>query len=66
MMEDMSVKIADMGISISVANSESKSVSVSKLGTPLYTAPEVLRRQPFDFKVDIWALGCLLYYMACL
>ena len=66
MMEDGSVKIADMGISISVANSESKSVSVSKVGTPLYTSPEVLRRQPFDFKVDIWALGCLLYYMACL
>ena len=44
MMEDMTVRIADMGISVSVANSESKSVSVSKLGTPLYTAPEVLRR----------------------
>ena len=55
-----------MGISVSVANSESKSVSVSKVGTPLYTSPEVLKRQPFDFKVDIWALGCLLYYMACL
>ena len=66
MMEDKTVKIADMGISVSVANSESKSVSVSKVGTPLYTSPEVLKRQPFDFKVDIWALGCLLYYMACL
>jgi len=36
------------------------------VGTPLYTSPEVLKRQPFDFKVDMWALGCLLYYMACL
>ena len=33
-----------MGISVSVANSESKSMSVSKVGTPLYTAPEVLKR----------------------
>jgi len=66
MMADSSVKIADMGISISVANSDTKSVTVSKVGTPLYTSPEVLKRQPFDFKVDIWALGCLLYYMTCL
>ena len=33
-----------MGISISVANSDTKSVTVSKLGTPLYTSPEVLRK----------------------
>ena len=44
MMDDSSVKIADMGISISVANVDSKSMSVSKLGTPLYTSPEVLRK----------------------
>ena len=25
-----------------------------------------MRRLPYDFKVDIWALGCLLYYLTCL
>ena len=55
-----------MGISVSVANSATQSMSISKMGTPLYTSPEVLKRQPYDYKVDIWALGCLLHYMACL
>ena len=44
MMEDQSVRIADMGISVSVTNTTSHTVSVSKVGTPLYTAPEVLKR----------------------
>ena len=39
---------------------------VSKIGTPIYTSPEVLRKQPFDYKIDIWALGCLLHYLCCL
>ena len=55
-----------MGISVSVANSATQSMSICKVGTPLYTSPEVVKRQPYDFKVDIWALGCLLHYMACL
>ena len=55
-----------MGISVSVANLATHSMSISKVGTPLYTSPEVIKRQPFDFKIDIWSLGCLLHYMACL
>ena len=55
-----------MGISVSVANSATQSMSICKVGTPLYTSPEVLKRQPYDFKIDIWALGCLLHYLACL
>ena len=55
-----------MGISVSVANSATQSMSISKVGTPLYTSPEVLKHQPYDYKVDIWALGCLLHYLACL
>lgn len=54
-----------MGISRSVANSNGV-ISISKVGTPLYTSPEQIKKQPFNFKVDIWALGCLLYYLACL
>jgi NIMA (never in mitosis gene a)-related kinase len=53
-----------MGISRSVTNT--LSLHISKIGTPLYMPPEVLRKQPFDFKIDIWALGCVLYYLAML
>ena len=60
------IQIADLGISISMASFDQKYVSVSKVGTPLYQSPELVKKLPFDFKVDIWALGCLVYYMACL
>lgn len=42
-MADGSFKIADMGISKSVANVSNRSLSISKVGTPLYTSPEQLR-----------------------
>lgn len=25
-----------------------------------------MRKQPFDFKIDIWALGCMIHYIASL
>ncbi|KAH0786004.1 calcium/calmodulin-dependent protein kinase type 1 [Histomonas meleagridis] len=31
------------------------------LGTPLYSAPEIHKRIPYDKSVDIWALGVTLY-----
>jgi len=53
-----------MGISRTVSGEQG--LHVSKIGTPLYLSPEVLRKQPFDYKIDIWALGCLMHYLACL
>jgi len=38
----------------------------SKIGTPLYASPELIKKQPYDYKIDMWALGCVLHYMACL
>lgn len=32
-------------------------------GTPNYIAPEILRGEDYDFSVDFWALGVLLYEM---
>ena len=32
-------------------------------GDPLYFAPELVKQQGYDFGVDLWALGCVLYEM---
>lgn len=33
------------------------------LGTPLYIAPEVIEGGQYDFKVDCWSLGVILYIL---
>lgn len=33
------------------------------VGTPLYMAPEILNKQPYDQGVDIWALGVTIFIM---
>ena len=33
----------------------------SVVGSPDYMAPEVLRGEEYDFTVDYWSLGCMLY-----
>jgi len=31
------------------------------LGTPYYMAPEIMKGQPYNYKSDMWALGCIGY-----
>ena len=35
-------------------------------GTPLYLSPEIIKNQPYDQRVDIWAIGCALYQLSAL
>jgi NIMA (never in mitosis gene a)-related kinase len=59
---DKKVKIGDLGVSKIISGS---SVFIgTKVGTPLYLSPEQVKQFPYDFKVDIWGIGCCLYHLA--
>lgn len=60
--KDQTVKIADLGASKIV----SAPMQVTRVGTPLYLAPELVKHKPYDYKVDVWALGCVIYTLATL
>lgn len=52
------VKLTDFGIAIT-----SGKVTDNFEGTLAYMAPEVLQRKPYDYRIDIYALGVTAYAM---
>ena len=59
--EDGTAKIVDFGIS-RMAHSPLE-LGEGFAGTAGYAAPEQVRREPVDHRVDLWAVGVLLYEM---
>lgn len=56
------LKIGDFGFSkIIGCDSIESFMTMSYLGTPYYTAPEILRREPYDYKCDIFAIGITFF-----
>lgn len=53
------VKLADVGI-VKIMRSHI-GCGQTQIGTPLYMAPEILRRERYGVKSDVWALGCVFY-----
>ena len=51
------VKIGDMNVSKVIT----MGLLYTQTGTPYYASPEVWKDQPYDYKSDIWSLGCLIY-----
>eukprot|EP00929_Paragymnodinium_shiwhaense_P037787 TRINITY_DN2006_c0_g1_i1.p1 TRINITY_DN2006_c0_g1~~TRINITY_DN2006_c0_g1_i1.p1 ORF type:complete len:1292 (-),score=303.91 TRINITY_DN2006_c0_g1_i1:302-4177(-) len=58
------VKIGDFGISRVLEGTVD--VAATVVGTPYYMSPEVCKAEPYGYKSDIWALGCVLYEMCML
>ena len=58
------MKLGDFGISKVLENTNGAAMTV--VGTPYYMSPEVCQNQPYTFKSDVWALGCVLYELCTL
>ena len=59
--KDHHVKIGDLGVSTISALG---GMHCTRVGTPLYLSPELVKQIPYDYKTDIWSFGCSLYHLA--
>ena len=60
--ESPKVKIADFGLACYLEDDECFKQDVGTLG---YKSPEILLKQPSDFRCDIWSLGVITYELLC-
>jgi len=55
---DLKIKLTDFGFSCFF---NPKIGLKQHLGSPLYMAPEIVKEQKYDSKVDIWSIGIIMY-----
>jgi len=55
-----SLKLADFGLAVSVTEP-----LFTVCGTPTYVAPEILAETGYGVKVDVWAIGVIMYILLC-
>lgn len=55
--------LTDFGLSKAIRTDDSDLPCRSIIGTPEYMAPEIIKGEPYDYKVDWWLLGCVIYDM---
>ena len=58
------IKIGDFGIAKILEGTCDAANTI--VGTPYYLSPEVCENKPYNYKSDIWALGCVLYELCAL
>ncbi len=58
--EPLEVKLTDFGFASVL---DENHMFKDSLGSPNYMAPELVKKEPYDEKVDVWATGCVLYSM---
>ena len=57
LMKNGQLKIGDLNVSKLAKNNMAK----TQTGTPFYLAPEIWKDLPYDYKCDIWSVGCIIY-----
>lgn len=53
------IKIADFGFSKKLKTKHQLNKTIC--GTPLYMAPQVVQKNQYNYKADIWSIGVILF-----
>ena len=56
------LKLGDLNVSIITKMGMAK----TRTGTPYYCSPEIWKDLPYDYKSDIWSVGCIIYELCML
>lgn len=56
------IKLGDLNVSKLIK----KGMAYTQTGTPYYASPEVWSDKPYDYKSDIWSVGCIIYEICAL
>ncbi|KAH8087246.1 putative calmodulin-dependent protein kinase [Filobasidium floriforme] len=62
--DDAELCVADFGLS-RIMDDNKFNVLTTTCGTPGYMAPEIFRKSGHGFKVDVWAIGVIAYFLLC-
>ena len=54
----LTLKLGDFGFARYMSSFD---LAETLCGSPLYMAPEILSYKKYNYKVDLWSLGCILY-----
>lgn len=55
------LKVIDFGYATKLKNNES--VLSDFVGSPIYTAPEIIKKDKYKEKIDMWSIGVILFNM---
>ncbi|KAB7497985.1 Serine/threonine-protein kinase Nek1 [Armadillidium nasatum] len=58
------VKVGDFGIARFLRTKQE--LATTAIGTPYYLSPEICLRKPYNYRSDMWSVGCILYELCAL
>jgi serine/threonine-protein kinase ULK/ATG1 len=59
LLKNKECKISDFGFAKNIENDNSLLKSV--VGTPLYMSPQILQKEKYTSKSDLWSIGLIFY-----
>ena len=62
--ENLDVKLADFGLA-KVFSKHDDDMMQTRIGTPYYMAPEILKGDQYDERADLWSIGIMLFQLVC-